>query len=103
MQPYCEGGFWTSEFAFLKSTVGSTKKVVSLVAIVSLVTQCFSVTTLKAAVRETSKLAVRYEWAISRHYLLAQIAAIMATVEHTSVSTVRFLTMVDLGWLIEKK
>ena len=58
--------------------------------------------TLKTAVRKTCKLVERYEWAISRHFLIAQIAAIMATVEQTSVSTVRFLSMVDLRWLIEK-
>ena len=59
-------------------------------------------TTLKMAARETSKLAVRYEWVISRHYLIAQIVAIIATMEQTSVSAVGFFTMEDLGWLIEK-
>ena len=50
------------ELAFLKSTVGSSKLVVvSLAAVLSVVKQCSSVTTLKMAARETSKLAVRYE------------------------------------------
>ena len=86
------------ELAFLKSTVGSSKLVVvSLAAVFSVVKQCSSMTSLKVAARETSKLAVRFEWVISHHYLMAQIVAIMVTVEQTSVSTVRFFTMVDLG------